>query len=99
MSHETQTVTFEVSARDALLREKLALEATLTKRNERIAELEARLEAGEESEYVAKARAEGVREGWQACAQSVMNAASSAERELSNLRERGWKVYLEGEKR
>jgi len=95
----SEKITIEVDPRDTLVRHIEGLQRTLTKRNARIEELEARLEAGEGSEYVAQARESGVREGWIACAQTMMNAASRAERELTNVRDAGWKAYLEGQRR
>ena len=95
----SEKIMIEVDPRDTLVRHIEGLQRTLTKRNARIEELEARLEAGEGSEYVVKARESGVREGWSACAQSMMNAASVAQRELGNVREAGWKAYLEGQRR
>ena len=92
----SEKIMIEVDPRDALVRHIEGLQRALTQRNARIEELEARLEG---SEYVVKARESGVREGWSACAQSMMNAASVAQRELGNVREAGWKAYLEGQRR
>ena len=88
----------DMSKRDNLIIHIEGLQATLTKRNARIAELE-KLLAGEganEREMVARARA--FKKGWESCANSVMNEAATAINAIQSLKNAGFHSSLEADK-
>lgn len=92
------TVTVEVDQANTLARHIEDLQRVITKRNAHIAILEARLESGEESVYVAEAYERGRREGWKACASKLMRASSDVARLLTDLRETAFEQYLVGDR-
>lgn len=88
-------ITIEFSADDAKILHIQRLEATLTKRNKRIAELEAQLEPGAmDSEHYRR----GFRDGWRRQYYATTNAVDRAVKELRNLRADTFEKYLEGER-
>lgn len=88
----------DMSKREALLVHIEGLQATLTKRNARIAELEAQLTAGSDSPLVERASRKAYRDGWEACAGHLMEATRVAAIALGKVRGDAWQVYLEAEK-
>lgn len=88
-------ITIEFSAEDAKILTIQRLEATLTKRNKRIADLEAQLEPGAmDSEHYRR----GFRDGWKQQYYSTTNTVNKAIAELKNVREKSFQNYLEGER-
>lgn len=88
----------DMSKRESLLVHIEGLQATLTKRNARIAELEAQLSAGSDSPLVQNAIRKAYQNGWKACAGHLMEATRDAAVALGKVRGDAWKVYLEAEK-
>lgn len=71
------------------------LQDVITKRNKRIAELEAQLEPGAmDSEHYRR----GFRDGWRKQYYATTHAADKAVTELKNLRDNTFEKYLEGER-
>lgn len=88
-------ITIEFSAEDAKILHIQRLEATLTKRNKRIADLEAQLEPGAmDDEHYRR----GYRDGWKQQYYSTTNAVDKAIAELKNVREKSFQNYLQGER-
>jgi hypothetical protein len=73
------------------------LQATLTKRNARIAELEAKLADPELINNVAVKRA--YRNGWKACAGRMMEASKETALLLKEIRKDAFEIYLEGDRK
>ena len=75
------------------------LQATLTKRNARIAELEAKLaEPVDVPEKVDKMVKNAYKRGWQDCARLMMEATKDTAQVLSKIRKDAFNLYVEGEK-
>lgn len=90
-----EVFTIEVSVDDVKVRHIEHLQNVITKRNKRIAELEAQLEPGAmDSEHYRR----GYRDGWKQQYYSTTNAVNSAIAELKNVREKSFQKYLEGER-
>ena len=88
-------ITIEFSADDAKVYHIQHLQDVITKRNKRIAELEAQLEPGVmESEHYRR----GFRDGWKKQYYATTNAVDKAVTELKNLRTDTFEKYLEGER-
>lgn len=88
------TITIEVDEHAALARHVEDLQAVITKRNKTIEDLTNRLEAGEGSEFVAAAFANGEKRGWEACASHVMGAARDGARALDATYKVALDAYL-----
>lgn len=73
------------------------LQATLTKRNARIAELEAKLADPELINNAAIRRA--YRRGWKECAGRMMEASKETALLLKEIRKDAFEIYLEGDKK
>lgn len=91
------TITIEIDESDALVRHNDSLQAALTKRNATIEALQARIDAGEESPLIAAAYERGRKEGWQACANSLMETTRVAAQGLAAVRKDAFDVYLRSE--
>lgn len=88
-------ITIEISADDAKAHHIQHLQDVITKRNKRIAELEAQLEPGAmDSEHYRR----GFRDGWKQQYYSTTNVVNKAVAELKNVREKSFQKYLEGER-
>ena len=74
------------------------LQATLTKRNVRIAELEKQLKDAETTALESRAVKKAYKQGWQACASRLMDITRKTALDLSEVRKEAWRVYSEGEK-
>jgi hypothetical protein len=74
------------------------LQATLTKRNKRIAELEAMLAGEGQDERQQRALDRARKEGWQACSEHLMSVTAEAARQLGKVRRDAWDLYLEKER-
>lgn len=74
------------------------LQATLTKRNARIAELEAKLAKPVDlPEEVKKLLNKAYKEGWQACASHLVDTTRLMAGELAKVRKEAMNVYLKGD--
>jgi hypothetical protein len=74
----------------------VGLEATLTKRNKRIAELEAIIA---DANYVNDPRLRrAYKEGWKDCAGLIMESTAQAARELGKVRKDAFEIYLQGDR-
>ena len=74
------------------------LQATLAKRNQRIAELESQLNNFGKSRVVEKAEKRAYKRGWEDCSNLLANSAHEMARALYKIRQSAFKVALEGEK-
>ena len=92
------TITIEIDEKHALVRHNESLQAALTKRNEEIARLQARIEAGEESPLIQAAYERGHKKGWQECADHLMGTTEAAARALQKVRKDAWDIYLQRER-
>lgn len=89
----------DMEKRDNLIVHIEGLQATLTKRNARIAELEDQLSGNEwMDERAQKAEERAYKRGWKACASHLMQATTDAANALGSVRRDAWKVYLEAER-
>jgi hypothetical protein len=91
------TLVIEIDENDAKARHIAQLQSVITKRNEEIERLQARLDAGEGSPLVAAAFERGRREGWTACSHALMNAVDTAILALTATRKDGFDALLRGE--
>lgn len=73
------------------------LQATLTKRNARIAELEQQYAKANKNILLDKAVKKAYKQGWQACAARLMEITRTTALELSEIRQEAWRAYSEGE--
>jgi tetrahydromethanopterin S-methyltransferase subunit G len=73
------------------------LQATLTKRNARIAELEKQLKDTETEALQSRAVKKAYKQGWQACASRLMDITRKTAFDLSEVRKEARRIYLEGE--
>lgn len=92
-SSSPEMVMIEIPAKQALLMHIQSLQDALAKRNERIEQLEARIEAGDESPLIAKARAQGFTAGWKACASRLSEIMNTAARHLQDIRREASDAY------
>ena len=74
------------------------LQATLTKRNERIAELEKQLSSEGTSKRQARNIHKAYQKGWIACAGHLMETTRRTALELGKVRKDAFRLYLDGEK-
>lgn len=74
------------------------LQATLTKRNERIAQLEAKVEELKGNPIVGAAQKKAYKQGWKDCAGHLMNTTHEMANKLREVRKDAFKLYLEGDK-
>lgn len=74
------------------------IQATLTKRNARIAELEEALRLAVDGEPSQEALKKAYRRGWKACASSAMTGVSAAARALQEAQRMAYSAYDEGER-
>lgn len=75
------------------------LQATLTKRNIRIAELEKQVESLKKNPMASAAEKKAYRQGWRDCAGKMMEITRMTSLELSKIRKEAFEIYLEGGKR
>ena len=84
--------------RESLLIHIEGLQATLTKRNARIAELEARVAELKNNPEAAISKDRAYREGWKACAGHLMETTRKTALELGKIRKEAVRLYLDGDK-
>lgn len=92
-------ITITIPAKQALHAHIEHLQATLTKRNEQIERLTARLEEAENGEPNQSAMAAAHKRGWQAAADELMSVTAEAARALGKVRKDAWGIYLQSERR
>jgi len=78
--------TMTLEGRDALIVHIEGLQATLTKRNARIAELEAIVNGDKDNPKAAKAIRDAYRDGWQSCAYKIANETQGLVSALQSAR-------------
>ena len=83
--------------RESLLIHIEGLQATLTKRNARIAELEAKVAELKNNPEAAVSKKRAYQEGWKACAAHLMETTRKTALELAKIRREAFNLYLEGE--
>jgi chromosome segregation ATPase len=74
------------------------LQATLTKRNARITQLEAQVSELKLNPESAAQEKKAYKRGWQAAAINLMDAANKMASELREIDNQAFKVWLEGDK-
>ena len=80
----------ELKDRESLVVHIEGLQATLTKRNERIAELEAQISNGTLTDREKKKE---YKRGWEACASEMINMTNQAAQALGKIRKDAYKIY------
>jgi hypothetical protein len=75
------------------------LQATLAKRNARIAELEHQLKEAKAGALQTEMAKAAYRKGWKACAEHLQGAARKMAYELTEIDKTAFKVWLEGEQK
>lgn len=88
----------DMAKRESLLIHIEGLQATLTKRNTRIAELEAQLSLGDDSPTAKRAIAKAYKSGWQDAAGHLMETTRIAVLALGKVRSDAWALYLNKER-
>jgi len=73
------------------------LQATLTRRNARIEQLEAQIAEGGNSPAQKAAIKKAFKRGWTECAQRLMAATSQAAGALTTINREAWQEYLNSE--
>lgn len=73
------------------------LQATLTKRNARIAQLEEQVSALKNNPAAAVSKAAAYKQGWKACASHMMQVTHDTANQLAKVRKEAFKLYLEGD--
>lgn len=73
------------------------LQATLTKRNARIAELEAKVTELKDNPLAGVSKERAYREGWKACAGHLMETTRKTALELGKVRKEAFRLYLDGD--
>ena len=75
------------------------LQATLTKRNARIEELEAEVQRLKHSPRNKDAERKGYKQGWKDCASQLMEITRKTALELREIRREAFELYLDGDKK
>ena len=87
----------EAMNRESLLIHIEGLQATLTKRNARIAELEAKITKNGQKIQTKLAIRKAYKKGWTDAAAKLLDITRQTALELSKVRKEAWRVYTEGE--
>lgn len=93
-----EKIVIEFDADDAKVAHIEHLQATLTKRNARIAELEARLSEEGESKAMTRKYELGYKHGWVAASGEMMEQTRQMGRYLNETHDRAFQVYLVGDR-
>ena len=83
--------------RESLLIHIEGLQATLTKRNARIAELEAKITRDGKKIQTELAIRKAYKKGWTDAAAKLLDITRQTALQLSEVRKEAWRVYTEGE--
>lgn len=83
--------------RESLLIHIEGLQATLTKRNARIAELEAKITKDGKKIQAELAIRKAYKKGWTDAAAKLLDITRQTALQLSQVRKEAWQVYSEGE--
>jgi len=75
------------------------LQATLTKRNERIAQLEAKVETLTNNPVAGAAEKKAYKKGWQDAASHLQDTAKTAARALAEINKDAFRIWLDGDKK
>lgn len=75
------------------------LQATLTKRNERIAQLELQVETLKNNPASSANEKKAYKKGWQDCANHMMESTREMARKLSDIRKEAFGLYLDGDRK
>lgn len=94
----SETLTIEIDGRESLIAHIEHLQKKLTERNAKIEELEARINAGEGSEFEKRTQEMGYKRGWIECAGTMMSATRKVTQELESLHKSAFQQYLAGDK-
>lgn len=87
----------DMDKRDNLIVHIEGLQATITKRNARIAELEAMLTGEGADERQQRALKREYKRGWQGASNQLQNTALDAARALGTVNKEAFRVFLEGD--
>ncbi len=88
-----------IETREQLIIHIEGLQATLTKRNARIEELEAQVEKLKKSPANKDAERKGYKQGWKDCASHLMEITRKTALELREIRREAFDLYLNGDKK
>lgn len=88
----------KIDDREGLIVHIEGLQATLTKRNKRIEELEQRVIDAENGDLPKTALERAYKDGWEACAGRLMETARVAAQSLGKVRRDAFEVMLEAER-
>lgn len=94
----TEKITLEFDAEDSKVAHIKHLQDTLTKRNETIARLEARLSEEGEPEAMKRRYKLGFKAGWMAASDELMEQTRHLGRYLSETHSKAFQVYLDGDR-
>ena len=94
----SEKIAIEVDQQSALAAHIEGLQRTLTKRNKRIAELEARLEGEGESEFIERLKQQAYSRGYRAAGGNLMEATRKFGMLLEGVHKEAFQVYLDGDK-
>jgi len=88
----------DMRKREALLIHIEGLQVSLTKRNQRIAELESERIGEGDTPAMQQRIKKAYKSGWQDAAQELREATDDAARGLRNINATAWEVYLKAER-
>lgn len=87
----------ELQDRDSLIIHIEGLQATLTKRNARIAELEAQITREGKKMQSEMAVRKAYKKGWTDCAAKLAEITRQTALQLSEVKREAWRAYTEGQ--
>ncbi len=91
-------MTIELKTNESLIAHIEGLQSTLTKRNERIAQLEERLaQPVDLPEAIQKIKKKAYETGFKVCAALLIDSTKDAAMALSKIRKDAMKLYMEGD--
>lgn len=88
----------ELDTREKLVVHIEGLQATLAKRNERIAELEKELTEQGKSKSIERAEKKAYKQGWRDCSSHLMETTRVLALELNKVRKDSFDLYLKSDK-
>lgn len=94
----SEKITIEFDVNDAKVAHIEHLQATLSKRNARIAELEAQLSEEGESKALTRKYELGYKHGWVAASGEMMEQTRQMERYLKETHDKAFQVFLVGDR-
>jgi soluble cytochrome b562 len=90
--------TMNIETKEQLIVHIEGLQATLSKRNARIEELESQIEKLKRSPANKDAERKGYRQGWKDCASRMMEITRKTALDLREIRKDAFDLYIDGDK-